>query len=396
MILALLARSWPVAPRRRDCPVHFTDVAALVGPRLHPRPRRARPSTGSPETMGSGLAWLDYDNDGWMDLYVVQCGPLPAGGQPAAQDRLFRNDGDGTFTDVTAKAGLKDTAYGMGAIRRRLRQRRLRRPLRHELRRQHPLPQQRRRNLHATSRRRPGARGPAWARAPPGPTSTATGGSISSSRATSTTETRQDLFCGDPVTGARDYCPPDHVSRHGQRRSTATTATAPFADVTKRGRPRRLVGKGLGVVFVDVDLDGKPDIYVANDEVMNFLFRNLGGGRFEDISVVSGAGFDPQGNPQGGMGVDAGDLDGDGLPDLVVANFENETNEYYRNLGSGVFEDLSVSSGLRAARRCNFVRLRPEPPRRRERRRPRRLHRQRPRLRAGPRGRARRTRNARS
>ncbi len=119
-----------------------------------------------------------------------------------------------------------------------------------------------------------------------------------------------------------------------------------FRNVTRSAGLGHAIGKALGAVFVDVDHDGKPDLYVANDEMMNFLFRNLGGGRFEDISISSGTGFGLEGNPQGGMGVDAGDLDGDGLPDLGVANFENETNEYYGNLGSGVFEDRSVSSGF--------------------------------------------------
>jgi hypothetical protein len=82
---------------------------------------------------------------------------------------------------------------------------------------------------------------------------------------------------------------------------------------------------------------------------MSFLFRNLGGGKFEDISVISGTGFDLRGNPLGSMGVDAGDLDGDGLPDLAVANFEGEPNGYFHNLGSGLFEDLSVSSGFARA-----------------------------------------------
>jgi hypothetical protein len=97
------------------CPVVFTDVAQTAGLKFT-HERGATPEHQLPETMGSGVAWLDYDNDGWMDLYVVQSGPFPENGSPRAQDRLFHNNGDGTFTNVTAKAGLKDTAYGMGVV----------------------------------------------------------------------------------------------------------------------------------------------------------------------------------------------------------------------------------------------------------------------------------------
>ena len=143
----------------------------------------------------------------------------------------------------------------------------------------------------------------------------------------------------------RDYCPPIMYP------ATSSTlyrneGNGSFSDVTRAAGLGDAPGKGLGVLFVDVDQDRRPDIFVANDEVMNRLFRNLGGGRFEDVSVVSGTAFGLQGNPQGGMGVDSGDLDGDGLVDIVVANFENENDSFFRNLGEGTFDDLSISSGF--------------------------------------------------
>ncbi|HEU5250127.1 MAG TPA: VCBS repeat-containing protein, partial [Thermoanaerobaculia bacterium] len=111
-----------VSAKDSGCPVVFTDVASSVGLRFQ-HVRGATPAHQLPETMGSGVAWLDYDNDGWMDLYVVQSGlfaPSRKTGdgrrETSAQDRLFRNNGNGTFTDVTEKAKLRDDGYGMGAI----------------------------------------------------------------------------------------------------------------------------------------------------------------------------------------------------------------------------------------------------------------------------------------
>jgi hypothetical protein len=343
VILLLLGALAAAAEGAGGCPITFTDVAAPAGLRFV----HDRGSTGEhrlPEMIGAGLAWLDYDNDGWMDLYVVQSGPFPPQGSPKARDRLYRNSGNGAFTDVTEKAGLNDTGYGMGAIAA-------------------DYDNDGFVDLYVTNyggnilyrnngngtftdvTAKARVAGPRWG------TSAAWGdidgdGKLDLFVAQYADDRKdKDLFCGDAKTGERDYCPPimyDATVSVLYRNNGDGT----FTDVTREAGLGKAMGKALGVLFVDVNLDGKPDIYVANDQLMNFLFRNLGGGRFEDISVTSGTGFGFEGNPQGGMGVDAGDLDGDGLPDIVVANFENEPNQFYRNLGSGLFEDLSLSSGF--------------------------------------------------
>ncbi len=344
-LFAWLAAAGAAAPAG-DCPVLFTDVAASAG-LVFTHLRGATPDHRLAETMGSGLAWLDYDNDGWMDLYVVQGGPFPpsAAESPKAQDRLFHNNKDGTFTDVTEKAKLHDAAYGMGAT-----------AVDYDNDGWVDLLVTNwggvilyRNNGDGTFRNVTAASG---LQAVTGFVTAAAWGDVDGDGRLDLFLARYvddrnegKLFCGDPATGERVYCPP--MMYPGT--SPILLRNGPdgvFRDVTRSAGLGDAVGRGLGAVFVDVDLDGRPDLYVANDELMNFLFHNLGGGRFEDLSVVSGTGFDPLGNVQGGMGTDAGDLDGDGLPDLVVANYENETNEYYRNLGAGVFEDLSLSSGF--------------------------------------------------
>jgi enediyne biosynthesis protein E4 len=325
------------------CPVVFTDVAAAAG-LVFTHDRGGTPEHQLPETMGSGVAWLDYDNDGWMDLYVVQSGPFPESGSPRAQDRLFHNNGDGTFTDVTAKAGLKDTAYGMGVIAA-------------------DYDNDGYTDLFVTNfghnvlyhnngdgtftdvTAKAGVAGSGW--------------STSAAFADFDGDGLLDLFvvryvdysveknyfCGDVRSGRREYCspkiyPPVHnLLYHNNGNGT-------FTDVSQSSGIAATLGKGLGVVVADFDDDGKPDIYVANDTTMNFLFHNLGNNKFEDVSVMSGAALNAAGRPYGGMGVNAGDLAGEGRMDIVVANFEAEWNSYYHNLGSAVFEDRSGPSGF--------------------------------------------------
>ncbi|HEX4441739.1 MAG TPA: CRTAC1 family protein [Thermoanaerobaculia bacterium] len=346
LVFAALAGAGPAAAG--DCPVTLTDVAPEVGLRfVHDRGRTE--AHHLPETMGSGLAWLDYDNDGWMDLYVVQSGRFPTGaaaagaGAGASRGRLFHNE-HGRFVDVTDKAGLRDTGYGMGAWAADYDNDGFvdlfvtqwgRNTLWHN-------------NGDGTFRdvtERAGVGMSGW--------STAAAwadfdgdGRLDLYVARYVDDAREkDAFCGDMRTGQRDYCPPMmYPGTSGVLFRNRGDGT--FADVTARAGLDGKIGKGLGVLFVDLDGDLRPDIYVANDEQINFLFHNAGEMRFEDESVSSGTGFSPEGNPQGSMGVDAGDLDGDGRPDLGVTNYENETNGFYRNLGERVYEDVSVPSGF--------------------------------------------------
>ena len=340
-LLALAAGAPNTAPP--DCPITLTDVADTAGLRFV-HDRGATPQHRLPEMIGAGLVWLDYDNDGWMDLYVVQSGPLPPAKAERSRGRFFRNNRDGTFTDVTEKAGFRDAGYGMGAVAADYDNDGFVDLLVTGYR-GNVLYHNNGDGTFTDDTAKSGIRNPPWG------TSAAWGdydgdGYLDLFIGQYADDSRdKDLFCGDPSTGVRDYCPPImydgtvSVLYRNNRNGT-------FTDVTREAGLGQSLGKALGVLFVDIDLDGKPDIYVANDQLMNFLFHNLGNGRFEDISVSSGAGFGLEGQPQGGMGVDAGDVDADGLPDIVVGNFEGETNEYYRNLGGGVFEDLSVSSGF--------------------------------------------------
>jgi hypothetical protein len=231
-----------------------------------------------------GVTFGDYDNDGDSDVYVTAFGP----------NLLFRNDGDGTFTDVSAAAGVACPLWSASAAFG-------------DYDRDGDL------DLYV------------------------------SNYVDFTLEGNK--YCGNLRLQQRAYCHPD-VYNGVPPVLYRNNGDGTFSDVTKAAGVYRSDGKGLGVIWTDVDLDGDPDLYGANDSTINYLFRNNGDGSFEDVSLFSGAGYSEDGKAQAGMGVDSGDLDGDGRPELFVTNLDLETNTLYQNQGEASFADVTYRAGL--------------------------------------------------
>jgi hypothetical protein len=301
------------------------------------------------ETLGSGVAWIDYNNDGWPDLFCVQDGPVRPGTGPLPTSKLYRNNGDGTFTDVTEAVGLARAGFGMGCavgdfdndgfddlvvtyvggI---------------VLYHNEPDGKGGRRFVDVTARA--GLRNPHWA------TSCAwgdiDGDGLLDLYVCNYVLTDLDNYpdCTDKKTGIRSHCSPvmfANVAHQLYRNNGNGT----FTDISvSSGIAAVSPGPGLGVVMTDIDGDGRLDIYVANDMKAAFLFHNQGGGKFVDKALLSGCAIDGSGNYVAGMGVEAADLDGSGRPSLFVTNFQNRPNIYYRNLGGLRFQDWSYPSGL--------------------------------------------------
>ncbi len=308
-----------------------------------------------PETMGSGGAVLDFDGDGWMDLYFVQSGPLP--GDPTASpasaaslggngDQLWRNRGDGTFEQVTARAGISNYGYGQGAVAG-------------------DVDGDGRTDLYRTAF---GAntllhnRGDGTFEAQPVAAGTEDDRwSSSAVLFDADGDGDLDLYvvnyldyslashqdCRHVDQGFLFYCHPD-VYPHAADRFYRNRGDGTFDDATAAAGFPDDGGKGLGAVAADFDGDGLADLYVTNDSTPNFLFHNLGDGRFEEVGLFWGASYNRAGKTEAGMGVDTGDVNGDGHPDLIVTNLSMETNALY--LGAGDFFDhATVAAGLHAA-----------------------------------------------
>jgi hypothetical protein len=307
-----------------------------------------------PESMLGGVAVLDYDGDGWMDLYFVNgaalADPMPPGKQPDKSDprywnRLYRNNGNGTFTDVTAKAGVQGNFYGMGAAAA-------------------DYDNDGRTDLYVTNlgqnilyhnngdgtftdvTKQAGVAGGGWS---------ASAAFFDYDRdglldlvVTRYMEWSFDAnpYCGEKLAGRRAYCHPDkfppksHLLFHNNGDGT-------FTDRSAAAGLAAHPGKGLGVAINDFDRDGWPDILVANDSSPQQLFRNNHDGRFEEIALAAGIAYDDDGRTFAGMGVDAADYDRDGWPDVFINALGNQRYALFRNV-KGSFEYTSGLSGVAA------------------------------------------------
>jgi len=340
-------------------PVWFTDVTQAWGlDFVHDA--GLTPEKHLPETMGAGAALFDPDEDGDLDIYLVQGGPMRLGGRepgtfldpsgPLPVNRLYLNDGLGRFSDATDRSGdAADDGYGMGVACG-------------------DADGDGHFDLYVTNL---GAdvllAGDGRARF----TDRTAQSGISDERWTSAAtffdaegdgdldlyvcgyllvDLAHPLWCGRREPGWRSACHPDTYA--GLRdRFWLNLGDGRFVDATQQAGLADSSGKALGVVAQDFDADGDLDLYTANDSVENRYWENLGGATFRDSTLLSGTGVDERGATEAGMGIAVGDVEGDLDLDILVTNFDDESNTLYVNEGGGFFRDRTVAAGLEAPSR---------------------------------------------
>jgi hypothetical protein len=319
---------------RPDSGVDFVHVSGMTPDKLFPTAN------------GSGLALFDYDGDGKLDLYFATGNVLPLAAAPAASNRLYKNLGGGKFRDETEQSGLGFRGYCHGITIGDIDNDRDSDVFLSNYGGDALYVNQGNGTFveigQAAGIRRPGT----WSSSAAFLDYDGDGDlDLYVSRYGDWQYPRDDQFCGDSARKIRRYCPPATLTsvKHTLFRNNGDRT---FTDVTDSAGLGRSDGHGFAAVAADLDGDGDPDLYVANDRDPHFLYLNNGNGTFRDVSEDSGAAFDIEGRAQAGMGVDAEDIDGDGRPELFVTNFWNEYNTLYRNLGGGNFLDVTAVFGL--------------------------------------------------
>jgi enediyne biosynthesis protein E4 len=326
--------------------VQFRDVTKASGIHFH-HERAASDQKLYTETMGAGVAWIDYNQDGLLDAFFVNSGYTPYfHPEKAPQPALYRNNGDGTFTNVTEQAGIHtDGTFFFGVAVADFDNDGF--PDIYMTGYRHSVLYHNNGNgtfTDVTAKAGVGDDG-AWATA---------AGWFDYDRdgnldllVTNYVQFDEDhpVSCGENKPGYRAYCHPDSFAGNSPR-LFHNDGDGTFTDVTKKAGLLNNDGKSLGVVLADLNNDGLPDIFIANDTQRNFLYLNNGDGTFRDVSYTSGAGFSEDGKPEAGMSADAADVRNTGLYDLYVSHLDFELNRHYRNNGDGTFMDATIPSGL--------------------------------------------------
>lgn len=344
---AELASPSPVAsasptPPRPSGPIEFTDVSGQAG--IH-----FKHNTGAfgkkylPETLGTGCAFLDYDNDGWQDILLVNSMDWPEHKTAKSFLALYHNNQDGKFTDVTRQAGMAVEMYGIGAAVA-------------------DYDNDGNVDIYITCvganhlfRNLGGGRftdvtGKAGVGDP--------GFSTSAVWFDYDNDGKLDLFVANYVDWSvekdqfcsldgknKSYCTPQ--SYPGQSSTLYhNRGNGTFENVTQRAGLSDPSSKSLGAALLDYNNDGRMDLFVANDTEPNKLYKNNGNGSFTDEAVAAGVAFSEAGTARAGMGVDAGDYDGSGRQGIVLGNFTNESMALYNNDGNGLFNDEAPNSGI--------------------------------------------------
>lgn len=346
--IALMLVSWfhPSPPGA----IRFEEVAAKAGLRFVTS-QSPTPNKNQVETMVSGVALFDYDGDGYLDIYLLNGAAIPSlrKESPRYWNRLFHNNRDGTFTDVTARAGVAGAGYGMGAAVGDYDN-----DGRPDLFVANVTANQLFHNngdgTFSDVTQSAGLAGAQmdgmkmW--------------SVGAGWFDYNNDGRLDLFVvnyckwkvnEDPYcsakSGVRAYCHPKHYAPlHNTLYRNNGDGT--FTDVSRETGIAAHLGKGMSVSFADYDGDGLLDAFVANDTTPNFLFHNIRGKRFEEVGLSAGVSYSPDGAALSGMGSDFRDINNDGLPDIWHTAVEHETFPLYINSGKGGFVDMTAASRL--------------------------------------------------
>jgi enediyne biosynthesis protein E4 len=341
-------------PASTEGPIVFEEIAQRSGLSFV-SDSSPTPNKNQPETMVAGVGLLDYDNDGYLDVLLVNGAAIPSLQKetPKYWNRLYHNNHDGTFTDVTEKAGVAGVGYGMGVAvgdydndgwsdiyvvnvgKNQL--------------------------LHNNGN---GTFTDVTDKASVG------GGLLDGKKMWSVSaawvdynndglldlfvsnyckwEVNKDPYCG-PTPKLRAYC---HPNNYANLPNTLyrNNGDGTFTDVSAETAIAKYLGKGMGVAIADYDHDGFIDIFVANDNHPNFLFHNLGGKKFEEVALESGVAYAQSGSALSGMGVDFKDVDNDGRPDLWHTAVENESFPLFHNAGGGQFVEQTLSAQLAVTR----------------------------------------------